>query len=97
MIVWGGYFFDGNPHFLNTGGRYNPGANIWTATSLLNVPSARTVHAAVWTGNEMIVWGGEAYDDFGTSTGGPLLRAIRSNTDTDTESYPNTYAMHRQM
>ena len=30
----------------------------WTATSLTNAPSARYHHTAVWTGSEMIVWGG---------------------------------------
>jgi N-acetylneuraminic acid mutarotase len=30
----------------------------WTPTSLSNVPTGRTYHTAVWTGSEMIVWGG---------------------------------------
>ena len=30
----------------------------WTATSTTNAPSARAGHSAVWTGTEMIVWGG---------------------------------------
>lgn len=30
----------------------------WTATSNTGAPSARNAHAAVWTGNEMIVWAG---------------------------------------
>src|SRR4030095_16684820 len=30
----------------------------WTATSTTNAPTARTGHTAVWTGSEMIVWGG---------------------------------------
>ncbi len=32
MIVWGGYFYDGSLHWLNTGGRYNPSTDSWTAT-----------------------------------------------------------------
>ena len=28
-------------NFLNTGGRYNPGTDSWTATSTTNAPSAR--------------------------------------------------------
>ena len=55
MIVWGGVD-DGDR--LNTGGRYNPSTDSWTATSTTNAPSARTYHTAVWTGSEMIVWGG---------------------------------------
>ena len=30
----------------------------WTATSSTNAPVARYNHTAVWTGSEMIVWGG---------------------------------------
>ena len=30
----------------------------WTATTTANAPVARTGHTAVWTGSEMIVWGG---------------------------------------
>ena len=54
MIVWGGSV--GAP--FNTGGRYQPSADSWRATSLTNAPAARFGHTAVWTGSEMIVWGG---------------------------------------
>src|SRR5437868_12188077 len=30
----------------------------WTATSTTNAPSPRAFHSAVWTGTEMIIWGG---------------------------------------
>jgi hypothetical protein len=30
----------------------------WTATSTTNAPFGRDYHSAVWTGSEMIVWGG---------------------------------------
>ena len=72
MIVWGGYFFDGSDHYLNSGGRYNPNTNTWTATSTANAPDGRRIHTAVWTGSEMIVWGGEAGLDLGYyfNTGG---------------------------
>ena len=30
----------------------------WTATSTVNPPDAREGHTAVWTGSEMIIWGG---------------------------------------
>jgi N-acetylneuraminic acid mutarotase len=70
MIVWGGLFFDGDYHFLNTGGKYEPGSNSWTATSTINAPSPRDLHAAVWTGNEMIIWGGLLLPNIGSVTGG---------------------------
>jgi N-acetylneuraminic acid mutarotase len=57
MIVWGG---QGNSSSLNDGGRYNPASNAWTGipNSLANTPAARISFSAVWTGTEMIVWGG---------------------------------------
>src|SRR5438477_25077 len=30
----------------------------WTATTRINAPTGRERHTAVWTGNEVIVWGG---------------------------------------
>jgi hypothetical protein len=58
MIVWGGNHFV-FPYYFNTGGRYNPSTDSWTATSTINAPAARNAHTAVWTGSEMIVWGGK--------------------------------------
>ena len=58
MIVWGGDYFDGTYHYLQSGGRYNPSTDSWVTTSTTNAPEARDVHTAVWTGSEMIVWGG---------------------------------------
>ena len=58
MIVWAGT--PEGTTFLNTGGQFDPVANSWLAggTSLTNAPTARGRHAAVWTGSQMIVWGG---------------------------------------
>jgi len=67
MTVWGGA---AGALFLNSGGRYNPGANSWTATSTTNAPSARDGQAAVWTGSEMIVWGGFTGPNIVLNTGG---------------------------
>ena len=63
MVVWGGQgenLFD-----LDTGGRFNPNTDTWTATSLANAPTARRDHTAVWTDNEMIVWGGNTLNTGG--------------------------------
>ena len=68
MIVWGGYGCDGNC-LLNTGGRYNPSTDNWTATSTNNAPQGRVYHTAVWSGSEMIVWGGEDVSGFPASGG----------------------------
>jgi hypothetical protein len=55
MIIWGGANSSSN---WNTGGRYNPSANNWTATTTASAPNGRREYSAVWTDSEMIVWGG---------------------------------------
>jgi N-acetylneuraminic acid mutarotase len=58
MIIWGGVDNSGqNPK--NTGHIYDPAANVWLALTTNNAPSGRSEHSAVWTGTEMIVWGGK--------------------------------------
>jgi len=62
MIVWGGRDKEGTPSMaLNTGARYNPILDVWTPVATAGAPVARILHTAVWSGSEMIVWGG--YDD----------------------------------
>jgi N-acetylneuraminic acid mutarotase len=93
MIVWGGEFIDGSHHYLNTGGRYNPSTDIWTATSTNNAPSARRIPTAVWTGSEMIVWGGTD-DTFDFDTGGRYNPGTDSWTATSTANAPTARAGH---
>lgn len=57
VLVWGGYDFDGSD-YLKSGGRYNPVSDSWAAMTGLNAPAKRSGHSAVWTGSEMIIWGG---------------------------------------
>ncbi len=58
MIVWGGR--DPQLGFFRTGGRYNPLTDTWTPTTTTNAPTARSINpgTGIWTGTEMIVWGG---------------------------------------
>jgi N-acetylneuraminic acid mutarotase len=55
MIVWGGRDWY---TWFNSGGRYNPISDSWTATSTTNAPTARWLETAIWTVSEMVVWGG---------------------------------------
>jgi N-acetylneuraminic acid mutarotase len=72
MIVWGGWGGQTvSTGELDTGGRYDPAANTWSPTNGAGAPSARTKHTAVWTGSDMIVWGGE--EDGHLNTGGHYL------------------------
>jgi N-acetylneuraminic acid mutarotase len=58
MIVWGGYVVFTTHTDLNSGGVYDPVSDAWTSVSFVGAPSARSLHAAVWTGQRMAVWGG---------------------------------------
>src|SRR6266853_1805735 len=53
----------------------DPCIDDWSETSMTNAPAARTFHSAVWTGSEMIIWGGG---------GGPLNTGGRYNPATNT-------------
>ncbi len=81
MIVWGGFGCTTQicqtTTYLNDGARYSPSANNWVTTSATNAPSARVSPTAVWTGSEMIVWGGFFRDGSNhyLNTGGEILRA----------------------
>ena len=61
MIVWGGLALTGVPASLqpvNSGWRYDPATGIVSAFTGADAPTARSDANAIWTGNEMIVWGG---------------------------------------
>jgi hypothetical protein len=57
MIIWGGS--DG-VYGLNTGGRYNPAADVWVSTTGASAPPGRAAHNSVWTGLEMLIFGGNS-------------------------------------
>jgi N-acetylneuraminic acid mutarotase len=57
MLVWGGLPLESfNP--FPPGSRYNPATRVWTSITSLDAPPGHEGLAAVWTGSEMIVWGG---------------------------------------
>ncbi len=60
MIIWGGNDDASNtkPHATSDGAAYNPTTNSWTRLSASPL-AARTQAIAVWTGDEMIVLGGQ--------------------------------------
>src|SRR5882724_7178294 len=66
----------------------------WRATTLMNAPSARVYHTAVWTGTEMIVWGG--FDSAGNAldTGGRYDPITDSWTATTMAGVPTGREMH---
>jgi dockerin type I repeat protein len=86
MIVWGG---NDSSNYFNTGGRYNPSADSWTATNTTNAPLGRHFHKAVWSGSEMIVWAGtdSSFNPF--NTGGRYNSGTDSWIATDTTNAPS--------
>ncbi len=90
MIVWGG--MAGTGGWLNSGGKYDPATNAWTATNTANSPGVRYDHSAVWTGTEMIIWAG--YGGFVTSSGGRYDPVADTWTGTNTTGAPAGRELH---
>jgi hypothetical protein len=57
MIVWGGTA-GRDPAYFGDGARYNPISDTWQPMTMTGAPTPRSWHNAVWTGQEMFVWGG---------------------------------------
>ena len=77
MIIWGGSSasFSGE---MNSGGLFDPVTNGWTGvTNTATAPSARNLQSAVWSGTEMIIFGGN-FSSAPINTGG------KYNPSTDT-------------
>jgi hypothetical protein len=87
MIVWGGYEFASTVLF-NTGGRYNPSTDTWVAVTNNNAPAPRANHTAVWTGTEMIIWGGNDESGIAFNTGGRYNPTTNSWTATSRTNAP---------
>jgi hypothetical protein len=93
MIIWGGRGND-DPG-LKTGSRYTPSTNSWAATSIgADVPTARSAHTAVWTGSEMIVWGGLSVDGYIIDSGGRFSPMLNAWVPTSTGGAPSSRRHH---
>jgi N-acetylneuraminic acid mutarotase len=64
----------------------------WTPTGTAGAPDARSGHTAVWTGSEMIVWGG--LNGVTVNTGGRYNPATDSWTATSTTNAPDARSGH---
>src|SRR5437660_12331793 len=62
-------------------------------TSLINAPAGRTYHSAVWTGSEMIVWGGVDVSGY-FNTGGRYHPTTDSWTATSLTNAPAARQYH---
>ena len=66
----------------------------WTATSTTDAPTRRSDHTAVWTGTEMIVWGGRNARAATVNSGGRYNPSTDSWTATSTTSAPTGRYYH---
>lgn len=95
LLVWGGVTptrVAGMASYaaINRGIRYNPATGVWTPISLAGAPQARFGHSAVWTGTEMIIWGGQTTNT--TSTPATVLATggkYNPSTNTWSSMTPN--------
>jgi N-acetylneuraminic acid mutarotase len=60
MIVWGGTTRerDAQSVYFENGARYDPEADAWRPISTIGALKGRVSTFAVWTGTEMVIWGG---------------------------------------
>jgi hypothetical protein len=64
MILWVSNFI------AASGGMYDPALDTWTTMPLINAPRASLDHPAVWTGTEMIIFGGRDQSGNAVRSGG---------------------------
>ena len=77
MIVWGGLASTGLSA-LNTGARYDPERDTWRPLPKAGAPAARFSHTAVWTGKQMVVWGGQG-SGFGFELTGGRYNPVKNS------------------
>lgn len=86
-VIWGG---EGSSGAVDSGARLTFSSDTtpseWQSISAANAPSARSEHTAVWTGQRMMVWGGQRS---GTLLGDGAIYDPAANT---WESLPGTGA-----
>jgi hypothetical protein len=65
MIMWGG--FEGTyTQISGRGAAYDPPTDAWQPLTPTDAPSPRYAHTGVWSGSQMIIWGGRDGGTFNT-------------------------------
>ena len=91
MIVWGG---NGVGQELGDGACYNPNNDTWTSISTIGAPSGRFYFPPIWTGNEMIVWGGNAGGILSVGDGARFNPIANKWTSITTDGVPSARNVH---
>jgi hypothetical protein len=89
MIAWGGEFGVLDP----AGDQYDPATDERFPIPTSGAPSSRLDHTAVWTGNRMVVWGGD-WINTAFNTGGRYHPATRTWAPTSTINSPSPRQHH---
>ncbi len=96
MIIWGGDS-TGAPR-MNDGGVYDPEEQDpdkqWKPVSLVGAPEGRGQHTAVWTGTQMIVWGGVNSNVRALNSGGVYNPNLDSWKPTNPSGAPEGRDLH---
>lgn len=70
LITWGGAVGEGGNRQFPDGAAYDPVTDQWTRLATARL-GARAGHSGVWTGAQLIIWGG--IDDGSADRGVPAL------------------------
>jgi hypothetical protein len=76
-----------------TGAFYTPANNTWTAIDSVQAPQARHDATAVWTGTELLIWGGEN-GPTDLASGGRYERALNQWLPTPLAGAPLARSVH---
>jgi len=94
MLAWGGEGDGTASTGLNTGRRYDPALDSWGMMTTTGAPTPRDSHSAIWTGVEMIIWGGDVFSSSSPGSGGRYNPASDSWTATALSGAPVGRANH---
>jgi hypothetical protein len=102
MVVWGGLTVgpSGYERWQETGALYDPATDTFSPTAVVGAPEGRADHTAVWTGTEMVVWGGDRRETCcatlptGVATGGKYDPTLDRWSPMATEGAPSARAGH---
>lgn len=97
LMVFGGVALpraSGSLVTLGDGATYDPASHQWSAMSSAGGPSSRYWHSAIWTGRQMIVWGGSHDGTNPLGDGATYDPAADTWTPLPTENAPLARYLH---
>ncbi len=80
MVILGGCTGASCATKLNDGFEYNPVTNAWVATTTTSLPVVSSSQTAVWTGSQMLVWGGATTSAVAVNSGGAYSPQFQTYT-----------------